>query len=204
MPISVFLIDGPEVDVPVGRPPAAAQSHYTSIADAWNSFIAPTQAEPVRREVVRLDDSTMAVSFRFPEDATPPPRLGAFALPALVDAASPDRPRDCSFALTAADGGRLFGTVLQLCDPSRTAAAHLRHRAAAAAGDRAAPTSVRCADPDPSPSSSPSPNPSSNFYPRPNLDLTQVRAERARAALGLADVRDVQVTAAPRYPYPYP
>eukprot|EP00964_Phaeocystis_antarctica_P085824 scaffold54273_cov59-Phaeocystis_antarctica.AAC.4 len=91
----------------------------------------------------------MSVSFRFPADAAPPPRLGAFALPALVDAASPDRPRDCSFALTAADGGRLFGTVLQLCDPSRTAAAHLRHRAAAAAGDRAAPTSVRCADPGP-------------------------------------------------------
>jgi len=144
VPISVFLIDGPEVDVPVGRPPTAAQSHYASITDAWNSFIAPTQAEPVRREAVRLDDSTMTVSFRFPVDAAPPPRLGAFALPALIDAASPDRPRDCSFALTAADGGRLFGTVLQLCAPSHTAAAHLRHRAAAVAGDRAAPLSVRC------------------------------------------------------------
>ena len=189
VPISVFLIDGPEVDVPVGRPPAAAQSHYTSIADAWNSFIAPTQAEPVRREVVRLDDSTMAVSFRFPEDATPPPRLGAFALPALVDAASPDRPRDCSFALTAADGGRLFGTVLQLCDPSRTAAAHLRHRAAAAAGDRAAPMSVRCAlaDPDPSPRPNPDPSPSpspSSHSSTSALSSHLVRVKvRIRAAL---------------------
>ena len=181
VPISVFLIDGPEVDVPVGRPPAAAQSHYASIADAWNSFIAPTQAEPVRREAVRLDDSTMAVSFRFPEDAAPPPRLGAFALPALVDAASPDRPRDCSFALTAADGSRLFGTVLQLCDPSRTAAAHLRHRAAAAAGDRAAPMSVRCAlaDPDPSPRPSPSSRSSTSAL---SSHLVRVTV-RTRAAL---------------------
>ena len=145
VPISVFLIDGPEVDVPTTRPRrSTSPSHYASIYEAWNSFIAPTQAEPPRREAVRLDDSRWAVSFRFPASATPPSRLGAFALPALVDATSPDRPRDCSFALTASDGGRMFGTVLQLCDPSRSAAAHLRHRAASAAGDRAAPLSVRC------------------------------------------------------------
>ena len=137
------MIDGPEVDVPV-RPPPATQSHYASISDAWNSFIAPALVEPARRQAVTLDDSKLAVRFRFPADATPPPRLGAFALPALVDENAPDRPRDCSFALTAAGGSRLFGTVLQLCDPSRTAAAHLRHRAAAAAEGGAPPTSVRC------------------------------------------------------------
>ena len=38
----------------------------------------------------------------------------------------------------------MLGTVLQLCDPSRSAAAHLRHRAAAAAGERAAPLRSRC------------------------------------------------------------
>ena len=76
VPISVFLIDGPEVDVPTTRPRrSASPSHYASIYEAWNSFIAPTQAEPPRREAVQLDDSRWAVSFRFPASAVPPSRL---------------------------------------------------------------------------------------------------------------------------------
>ena len=71
--MEVFLIDGPEVDVPV-RPPPATQSHYASISDAWNSFIAPALVEPARRQAVTLDDSKLAVRFRFPADATPPSR----------------------------------------------------------------------------------------------------------------------------------
>ena len=119
--LTVFLLCGPVVDVPVHQaaPAAPAATRYSSISEAWNSFISPAPSEKVRRLSVQLKDSALTVGFRFPEAATPPPRLGAFALPSLVDADSPDKPRDCSFALTHDDGGRLYGTVLQLCEPVR-------------------------------------------------------------------------------------
>ena len=123
--IALFLLSGPELDLPA-QAPAKQPSNFESISDAWNSFISPAPATRGRCVSVPASvssDSALKIAFRFPEDAAAPPRLGAFAMPSWIDAEATDKPRDVSFALTSSDGGRLFGTVLQLCEPRKGFAA---------------------------------------------------------------------------------
>ena len=134
--LTLFLLSGPELDLPA-QAPAKAPTNFESISDAWNSFISP--APVVRTRCVSVpasaaSDSALKIAFRFPEAAVAPPRLGAFAMPSWIDAEAADKPRDVSFALTSSDGGRLFGTVLQLCEP----------RKGFAAEQGAATSSTRC------------------------------------------------------------
>ena len=129
--LSVFLLEGPRLPPPSQAerseqmPPGGATPDTMSITKAWQSFIMPSttaQAPPRKRFCDRtavpassLADEMISVRFRHPTWAVPPPRLAAFALPAQLPELF-DCPRDVCFCLTQADGTRLHGSALQLCD----------------------------------------------------------------------------------------
>ena len=111
-----------------------------SIRSAWQSFINPSAADlqqppPTKRRCERslipssyLADSAVSVVFRHPFNATPPPRLAAFALPASIVSELHDKPHDVCFCLTLADGDRVYGSALQTCEAARDECVKVRTR----------------------------------------------------------------------------
>lgn len=63
-----------------------------------------------------LSDKNVRTLFQHPPNAVPPPRLAAFALPSHVHAELLDRPHDVCFCLTLANGHRVHGAALQMCE----------------------------------------------------------------------------------------
>ena len=135
MDLAVYLLEGPTVELPAALEPVSPEplSMPTSIRSAWASFIAPSSqpAQPPPPKAARREhfceraavvpagffvDSAIRVRFRHPATAVPPPRLATFAMPARVDSDLVDRPRDVCFCLTHADGARIHGSALQICD----------------------------------------------------------------------------------------
>lgn len=106
---------------------APAALEPVSIRSAWQNFINPTtnqnQSPPPKRRCERsvvpssfLTDAAVTTTFRHPWNATPPPRLAAFALPASLPPELHDTPQDVCFTLTLADGSRVHGSALQTCE----------------------------------------------------------------------------------------
>jgi hypothetical protein len=112
----------------------AASSAPLSIRSAWRQFItssaSPEQRPPPakRRSTAAggersavlpsatLADKNVRTIFQYPSNAVPPPRLATFALPSRVHAELLDRPHDVCFCLTLANGSRVHGAALQICE----------------------------------------------------------------------------------------
>ena len=143
--LAVFLLEGPRLPPLEDEPAAAAIASpkhapaTMSISKAWQSFIMPSAAAaappPHKRFCERaatavpaaaLSDGQVRVRFRYPDKAVPPPRLAAFALPAHLHPDLLDRPRDVCFCLTHADGTRMHGSALQICDADEDGSLVLR------------------------------------------------------------------------------
>ena len=133
--VSVFVLRGPCVDSPppTPRPLVATDDAPTatdSISSAWNAFISPPPAPSAPQRAPRriaigkeaLADAAVGVSFSYPDDARPPPRLPAFALPSWIDAGAGAQHgevwAECCFTLTAGDGGQTHGCAVQLAEPT--------------------------------------------------------------------------------------
>ena len=122
-PLRVFLLRTGDVSVEMPSAPVE-MAIPDSISAAWQQFISPAAERPPspapRRKAAvpaaALADGAVDVAFRCPEDAPPPPRLAAFALPSWLTADAFDRPRDVSFMLTHASGEPTYGSALQLCE----------------------------------------------------------------------------------------
>ena len=169
--LRVFHIQGPTVSAVLPQPSAVApQSPKDPIRAAWQQLLTtgtiglPAPGTSVRATSVRatsaqsraaaqcapsislpasaLADKAIGYDFRFPEHASPPPRLGAFALPSWISAASVEGPRLVFFTLTDETGGATYGVSLQLVDalspetdhppPVHPSAAHAAEAAGAA------------------------------------------------------------------------
>ena len=124
-PLRVFLLRTAEVTVEMPSERREREGDFPeTISAAWQQFISPAAERPPspapRRKAAvpaaALADGAVDVAFRCPEDAPPPPRLAAFALPSWLTADAFDRPRDVSFMLTHASGEPTYGSALQLCE----------------------------------------------------------------------------------------
>ena len=124
-PLRVFLLRTAEVTVEMPSERREREGDFPeTISAAWQAFISPAAERPPspapRRKAAvpaaALADGAVDVAFRCPENAPPPPRLAAFALPSWLTADAFDRPRDVSFMLTHASGEPTYGSALQLCE----------------------------------------------------------------------------------------